>query len=54
MTILKGYVFRLYLDKNQEELINKTFGCSRFIYNASVNIMFKGLEKYMLYLKQYI
>ena len=23
-------------------------------YNASVNIMFKGLEKYMLYLKQHI
>ncbi len=33
MQILKGYVFRLYPDKNQEQLINKTIGCSRFIYN---------------------
>ena len=33
MKILKGYVFRLYPDKKQEELINKTIGCSRFIYN---------------------
>ena len=27
MNILKDYVFRLYPDKNREELINKTFGC---------------------------
>ena len=33
MKILKGYVFRLYPDKKQEELINKTIGCARFIYN---------------------
>ena len=33
MNILKGYAFRLYPNKKQEELINKTIGCSRFIYN---------------------
>ncbi len=33
MKILKGYMFRLYPDKNQELLINKTIGSSRFIYN---------------------
>ena len=33
MKILKGYVFRMYPNENQEELINKTIGCSRFIYN---------------------
>ena len=33
MQILKGYVFRLYPNKEQAELINKTIGCSRFIYN---------------------
>ena len=33
MQILKGYVFRLYPTKEQEQLINKTIGCSRFIYN---------------------
>ena len=31
--ILKGYVFRMYPTEKQEELINKTIGCSRFIYN---------------------
>ena len=33
MQILKGYVFRLYPNKKQQELINKTIGSSRFIYN---------------------
>ena len=33
MKILKGYVFRLYPTKEQEQLINKTIGCARFIYN---------------------
>ena len=30
----KAYKFRLYLNNNHEKLINKTFGCSRFIYNS--------------------
>lgn len=29
----KAYRFRLYPNKEQEVLINKTFGCTRFIYN---------------------
>ena len=33
LTILKGYVLRLYPTNNQKELINKTIGCTRFIYN---------------------
>ena len=33
MKILKGYVFRMYPTNEQEKLINKTIGCSRFIYN---------------------
>ena len=33
MKIYKGYKFRLYPDKKQIELINKTFGCVRFTYN---------------------
>ena len=33
MKTLKGYVFRMYPTKEQEELINKTIGCCRFIYN---------------------
>ena len=33
MKILKGYVFRLYPNVEQETLINKTIGSTRFIYN---------------------
>ena len=29
----KAYKFRLYPNKKQQELINKTFGCCRFVYN---------------------
>ena len=30
---MKGYVFRLYPNKEQIKLIEKSFGCSRYIYN---------------------
>ena len=33
MQILKGYVFRMYPNEKQEQLINKTIGCARFVYN---------------------
>ena len=33
----RAYKFRIYPDKLQKELINKTFGCSRFIYNYFLN-----------------
>ena len=29
----RAYKFRLYPDAEQEELIQKTFGCVRFVYN---------------------
>ena len=29
----KAYKFRLYPNQNQKELINKTFGCTRLLYN---------------------
>lgn len=29
----RTYKFRLYPNRNQRELISKTFGCSRFVYN---------------------
>ena len=32
-TILKAYKYRIYPNKQQEELINKTIGCCRFVYN---------------------
>ena len=33
MLINKAYKIRIYPNKSQKELINKTLGCSRFIYN---------------------
>ena len=32
-TIQRGMVFRIYPNKQQQVLINKTLGCSRFVYN---------------------
>ena len=29
----KAYKYRIYPNKQQEELIQKTFGCVRFVYN---------------------
>ncbi len=37
MKIIREYVFRLYPNKEQEALINKTIGSSRFIYNYLLN-----------------
>jgi putative transposase len=33
METLRAYKYRLYPSQNQEELINKTIGCCRFVYN---------------------
>ena len=44
--IYKAYKFRMYPTKEQEELINKTIGSSRFIYNYYLD------KKQMLY-KEY-
>ena len=45
MKILKGYVFRMYPTEKQEELINKTIGCSRFVYNYFWMIKLKNIKK---------
>lgn len=37
MYIHKAYKFRLYPNKEQAILINKTIGCSRFVYNHFLN-----------------
>ncbi len=37
MIIHKAYKFRLYPNKEQAILINKTIGCSRFVYNHFLN-----------------
>ena len=43
----KAYKFRLYPNNNQLELINKFFGCNRFVYNYYLDKIKK--DKYMKY-----
>lgn len=38
MLINKAYKFRLYPNKEQKEIINKTFGCIRLVYNHYLNM----------------
>ena len=30
----KAYKYRIYPNKKQQEIITKTFGCCRFVYNT--------------------
>ena len=41
----KGFKFRLYPNKTQRELIAKTFGCTRFIYNKMLSDKKEYYEK---------
>ena len=43
MEQLKAYKFRMYPDNDQKILINKTFGCTRYLYNHFLN---KKQEQY--------
>ena len=38
-----AYKYRIYPNKNQQELIQKTFGCTRFVYNHFLSLR---IEKY--------
>ena len=40
---MKAYKFRIYPTAEQEELIHKTFGCARFVYNQ---YLAKNIELY--------
>ena len=35
----KAFKFRLYPNNKQKELINKTFGCARYVYNYYLDKM---------------
>ena len=51
-TILKAYKYRIYPNKQQTELINKTIGCCRFVYNhylAQRIELYKTEQKSMTY-----
>ena len=43
--MLKSYKYRIYPNKQQEELIQKTFGCCRFVYNQTLAYRKKKYEK---------
>ncbi|WP_333781243.1 helix-turn-helix domain-containing protein [Oceanirhabdus sp. W0125-5] len=37
MKINKAYKFRMYPNENQIKIIEKSFGCSRYVYNHFLN-----------------
>lgn len=37
----RAYKYRIYPNKKQQELINKTFGCTRFVYNYFLDLRIK-------------
>ena len=37
MLVNRAYKFRMYPNVKQKELISKTIGCSRFIYNIMLS-----------------
>ena len=40
----KGVKFRIYPNKKQQNLINQTLGCCRFIYNMGLDMRNKAFE----------
>ena len=44
MLINKNYKFRLYPNYKEKELINKTFGCTRLVYNYYLDKKIKEYE----------
>lgn len=41
----KGFVYRAYPNAKQRELIKKTFGCKRFVYNYFLRLRIDTYEK---------
>ena len=42
--MLKAYKYRIYPDSEQELLINKTLGCTRFVFNYFLDLRIKTYE----------
>lgn len=52
LSMLKAYKYRLYPNREQQVLINKTFGCVRFVYNyylAKKIELYKSEQKSLMY-----
>ena len=46
----KAYVYRIYPDQMQEQLMQKTFGCCRFVYNSLLTLQeerYRSGEKHL-------
>ena len=43
--MLKAYKYRIYPNKVQEEVLEKTFGCCRFVYNQTLAYRKEKYEK---------
>ncbi len=41
MTTLKAFKYRLYPTKQQQQMLNKTFGCVRVVWNHNVEVFNK-------------
>lgn len=44
MTYTKGVKLRIYPNKHQRDLIERTFGCTRFVYNHALDLRNKAYE----------
>ena len=45
MEQMKAYKFRIYPNEAQKELIEKTFGCNRFVYNKMLSIQIESYKE---------
>ena len=45
MEKMKAYKFRIYPSEVQKELIEKSFGCTRFVYNNMLALQIKTYEE---------
>lgn len=43
--MIKGYKIKIYPTKEQQEIIHKSFGCSRFIYNWCIDTIQKYYDE---------
>lgn len=46
MRLKYTYKFRIYPNKTQQVLIEKTFGCCRFVYNHILDTKIKLYQEY--------
>lgn len=51
--MLKAYKYRLFPNKSQEVLLNKHFGCTRFVYNWALSEKMKAYQKDKTNLSRY-